>query len=119
MKILIVDDNQSLATVIQYTLEEKGYEVSSAFDGLEGYSAYFQFRPDLVITDIQMPGENGFDLMNHIRERDPSVKAIYMSGDLDQFNSLLEEEKKRFHINVLRKPFFMEDLITQISEFKN
>lgn len=95
MKILIVDDNQSLATVIRYMLEQKGYEVSSAFDGLEGYSAYFQFQPDLVITDIQMPGENGFELINHIRETDPSVKTIYMSGNLDLFNSLIEEEKKK------------------------
>ena len=119
MKILIVDDNQSLATVIRYILEHEGYEVSSALNGLEGYSAYFQFRPDLVITDIQMPGENGFELMNHIRKRDPSVKTIYMSGNLDQFYSLIEEEKRKFHINVLRKPFFMDDLINQVSEFNN
>jgi CheY-like chemotaxis protein len=119
MKILIVDDNQSLAFVIQYMLEQKGYEVSSAFDGLEGYSAYFQFRPDLVITDIQMPGENGIELINHIREQDPAVKTIYMSGNLDQFHTLLEEEKRKFHINVLRKPFFMDDLINQVSEFSN
>jgi CheY-like chemotaxis protein len=119
MKILVVDDNESLATVIRYMLEREGYEVSSALNGLEGYSAYFQFRPDLVITDIQMPGENGFELINHIREQVPSVKTIYMSGNLDLFNSLLEEEKRKFHINVLRKPFFMDDLINQVSEFNN
>ncbi len=119
MKILIVDDNQSLATVIQYMLEQKGHEVSSAFDGLEGYSVYFQFRPDLVITDIQMPGENGLELINHIREQDPSVKTIYMSGNLDQFEMLLEEEKKSYPINMLRKPFFMDDLVKQVSEFNN
>lgn len=119
MKILIVDDNRSLATVMSCMLEQKGYEVSSAFNGSEGYLEYFQFQPDLVITDIQMPGENGFELINHIRERNPSVKTIYMSGNLDQFNSLLEEEKKRFPINVLRKPFFMDDLVNQVSEFNN
>ena len=119
MKILIVDDNRSLADVICCMLERKGHEVSSAFNGLEGYSEYFQFRPDVVITDIQMPGENGFELINHIREQDPSVKTIYMSGNLEQFNSLLEEEKRRFPIHVLRKPFLMDDLINQVSEFNN
>ena len=119
MKILIVDDNRSLATVIQCMLEQKGYEVSSASDGSEGYSVYFQFRPDLVITDIQMPGENGLELISHIREKDPSVKTIYMSGNLEKFDRLLEEERKRFHINILSKPFIIEDLIKQVSEFSN
>jgi CheY-like chemotaxis protein len=119
MKILIVDDNQSLASVICCMLERIGHEVSSAFNGLEGYSEYFQFRPDLVITDIQMPGENGFELINHIREQDPSVKTIYMSANLEKFNSLLEEEKRRFPINVLTKPFSMEDLVNQVTEFHN
>ena len=119
MKILIVDDNQSLAIVIGYMLEQKGHEVSSAFNGLEGYSEYFQFHPDLVITDIQMPGENGFELISHIREQDPTVKTIYMSGNLELFTALLEEEKKKFPINALRKPFFMDDLINQVSEFNN
>ena len=119
MKILIVDDNRSLADVISCMLERIGHEVSSAFNGLEGYSEYIQFRPDVVITDIQMPGENGFELINHIREQDPSIKTIYMSGNLDLFNSLLEEEKRRFPIHVLRKPFLMADLISQVSEFNN
>jgi DNA-binding NtrC family response regulator len=119
MKVLIVDDSQSVATVIQIMLEQKGYEVSSAFNGVEGYSEYFQFHPDLVITDIQMPGENGFEMINHIREQDPSVKAIYMSANLDQFYSLLVEEKRKFQINTLSKPFLMDDLINQVSEFNN
>jgi two-component system, chemotaxis family, chemotaxis protein CheY len=119
MKILVVDDNRTLASVISCMLERKGHEVSSAFNGSEGYLEYFEFRPDLVITDIQMPGENGFELINHIREQDPSVKTIYMSGNLEKFNSLLEEEKRRFPINVLTKPFLMDDLISQVSEFNN
>ncbi len=119
MKILIVDDNHSVATVIQFMLEHEGYEVRSALNGREGYLTFFQFRPDLVITDIQMPGENGFELMNHIREKDPSVKTIYMSGNLDQFFPLIQEEKNRFPIHFLSKPFLWEDLITRVSEFNN
>jgi two-component system response regulator FlrC len=119
MKILVVEDNQSVAYVVQIMLELQGHEVISAPNGLEGYLDYFQFRPDLVITDIQMPGENGFEMMNHIREQDPSVKTIYMSGNLDQFNSLIQEEKSRFHVNVLNKPFIMEDLFDRVSEFNH
>ena len=117
MKILIVDDNQRVASLVQILLEIEGHEVRSALNGPDGYLVYLKFRPDLVITDIQMPGENGFELMNHIREQDPTVKTIYMSGNLDQFNFALEAEKSKYPINYLDKPFSREELIGRISEF--
>lgn len=116
MKILIVDDNQTVAYVTQLMLELEGHEVRLALDGPEGYLAYLQFQPDLVITDIQMPEENGFELMSHIREKAPTVKAIYMSGNLGKFNSLLIEEKNKFLINSIEKPFSREELIGRVSE---
>jgi DNA-binding response OmpR family regulator len=116
MKVLIVDDNQVVASAVQIMLQLEGYEVRSALNGPDGYLTYLQFRPDLVITDIQMPGENGFELMNHIREKDATIKTIYMSGNLNQFHSLLQEEKSKYQINYLEKPFSMEELIGRVSE---
>jgi DNA-binding response OmpR family regulator len=116
MKVLIVDDNRMLASVVQLMLELEGYEVKSALNGPDGYLTYLQFRPGLVITDIQMPGENGFELMNHIREKDATVKTIYMSGNLNQFRSLLEEEKSMYQIKYLEKPFSKKELIGRVSE---
>ena len=87
MKVLIVDDDQAIASVVQFMLEYEGHEVRLAMNGQEGYLIYLQFLPDLVITDIQMPEENGLELINHIREHDPLVKTIYMSGDLNQYLS--------------------------------
>jgi CheY-like chemotaxis protein len=116
MKILIVDDNRSVASVVKSMLELESHEVRLALNGPDGYVAYIQFRPDLVITDIQMPGENGFELINHIRTLDPSVKAIYMSANLNQFYSLLLEEKNKFPMQVLEKPFTMGELIDRVSE---
>ncbi len=66
MKILIIDDNAEIISVIQKFLEIEGYRVNTARDANDGYSAYFNFKPDLVITDIQMPGKNGFELMEKI-----------------------------------------------------
>jgi two-component system, response regulator, stage 0 sporulation protein F len=116
MKILIVDDNQGVASVIQMMLEIEGHEVCSALNGHDGYLAYLQFHPELVITDIQMPGENGFELMNHIREQDPAIKTIYMSGNLEQFYPLIEAEKNLYRINYLDKPFSREELMGRVSE---
>jgi CheY-like chemotaxis protein len=116
MKVLIVDDDQAVASVIQLMLEFEGHETRLALTGAEGYLTYFQFLPDLVITDIQMPGENGLELMNHIREYDPMAKTLYISGNLNQFYSFLEEEKTKYPINFLEKPFSRKELIGQISQ---
>ena len=116
MKVLIVDDDQAIAFVVQFILEDEGHEVRLALNGLEGYLIYLQFLPDLVITDIQMPGENGLELINHIREHDPLVKTIYMSGDLNQFYPLLKEERTKYPINFLEKPFSRKELIGQVSQ---
>ena len=116
MKILIVDDNQELASAIQIMLEDEGYEVRLAKDGQDGYGIFLGFKPDLVITDIQMPRENGLELMEHIRTHNPMVRTIYMSGDLISFWSSLEEEKKRYPVSLLEKPFSKVELMGLLSE---
>jgi CheY-like chemotaxis protein len=115
MRILIVDDNQELASAIEMMLEAEGYEIRLAKDGQDGYWAYLQFKPDLVLTDIHMPGENGLELMGHIRAHNPTVRAIYMSGDIDSFLSPLEEEKKRYPVSYLEKPFSRVELMGLVS----
>jgi len=116
MKILIVDDNQDLAFLIKMMLEDEGYEVKSAKDGQDGYSTYLLFHPDLVLTDIQMPEKNGLELMEYIRSHNPAVRTIYMSGDLSRYWIPLEEEKKKYRVGVLEKPFSREELIGLLSQ---
>ncbi|MGZ3524419.1 MAG: response regulator [Thermodesulfobacteriota bacterium] len=111
MKVLVVDDNQDLAFLLKWMLESEGYEVRSAQSGQDGYSTYLLFSPDLVLTDIQMPDKNGLELIKEIRCHNPAVRTIYMSGDLSQYWSPLEEEKEKYHVGVLEKPFSKEELI--------
>jgi len=116
-KLLIVDDNQDLAVLLQIMLEDEGYEVKLAKDGWDGYMSYLLFAPDLIITDIQMPMKNGLELMEVVRTHNPEARAIYMSGDLSPFQSLLEEEKKRYQVSLLQKPFSKMELMRLLSEF--
>ena len=117
MKILIVDDNPEFASIVQEMLKAEGHEIRLAADGRFGYLAYLVFQPDLVITDLQMPGENGLELVRQIRRHDANVKTIYMSGDLRPFSSLVEEEKKSYPVSFLQKPFSKAELMRSISEF--
>lgn len=114
--MLVVDDNKALAFVIQQMLELQGYDVRTAENGEEGYWVYLLFRPDLVITDIQMPGRDGLELVRRIRVHDSGVRVIYMSGDLSRFRTLLEEEEKRYQVGLLQKPFSKVDLLRLVSD---
>jgi DNA-binding NtrC family response regulator len=105
MKVLVVDDNRFLTSIIQEILEEDGCEVMTANDGIDGYSAYLLFEPDLVITDIQMPGKNGLEMMALIRTHDPMIETIYMSGDISSFRASLLEEEKKYPVTFFEKPF--------------
>ena len=116
MKILIIDDDVAIALFIQKVLEIEGYRVTMAGDSNDGYLAYLDCNPDLVISDIQMPGKNGFELMKDIRMHHPKMKTIYMSGAITQFQSLLNEEKRRYHVDFLPKPFATNDLISLVSK---
>jgi CheY-like chemotaxis protein len=110
MKVLVVDDNASLATVIREVLEDDGQEVVYAKDGVDGYLAYLAFEPDLVITDIQMPRKNGLEMMRRIRVHNPMIKTVYMSGNINTFRQLLEEEERRYPVSYFEKPFLLESL---------
>jgi CheY-like chemotaxis protein len=110
MKILVVDDNHALLSTIQAILEYAGCEVMSAKDGIDGYSAYLLFEPDVIITDIQMPGQNGLEMMQRVRTHNPMIKTIYMSGDISSFREALMEEEKRYPVRIVEKPFRLESL---------
>lgn len=115
MKVLIVDDNEVLASIIQEIIENENYRAMTAGNGEDGYLAYLHFRPDLVITDIRMPGKNGFELMKNIRNHNPKIRTIYMSTESSQFRLMLEEEEQRYHAVFLKKPFSEDALIELVS----
>ncbi len=119
MKILIVDDNLGLAHILKIILEEERFEVRLARDGRDGYLTYLLFTPELVMTDIQMPEKNGFELMEAIREHNPGVKTIYMSADLSRFRQLLEKERMGYPVSCLQKPFSKGELMRSLFQFSN
>ncbi len=115
-KVLVVDDNLLLASLLQTMLEDEGYGACSAGDGIEGYTRYLLFRPEVVITDLHMPGVGGVEMMRIIRKQDPWVKVIYMSGDLLPLLSVLSEEKRKYPVLILPKPFSREDMLNRLAD---
>ncbi|AFL68203.1 response regulator with CheY-like receiver domain and winged-helix DNA-binding domain [Sulfurospirillum barnesii SES-3] len=111
MKILLLEDNVSLAEIIQEMLEEKGYKIDW-FE--EGEEALFHSANgyDCFILDINVPNVNGLELLKEIRSREKKTPAIIISANIE-----LETIQKAYGMgcnDFLKKPFYMYELERKI-----
>jgi len=80
MKILVVDDEESIRLLYKEELEEDGFVVEVAKDGLEALKQVPLFKPDLITLDIKMPGLNGIETLKRIREMERQVPIVMCSA---------------------------------------
>ena len=78
--ILVVDDDDNMRSLMKTILERRGHRVSEAHDGLEALARFEEKQPELVITDIVMPGVGGITLLNELRRRASPPKVLLVSG---------------------------------------
>ena len=79
-RILVIDDEEIVRDMLRNLLQHAGYEVTEAPDGDEGVRLYQAERPDLLITDVFMPGRNGLEVIKELREEDPDAKIIAIAA---------------------------------------
>lgn len=112
MNILLVEDEVSLAMIVKDALEEEGYEVAIARDGLEGLEQYFKEHPALIIADVMMPEVDGFEMVRRIRRMDKEVPVLFLSA-----RSSVDDIVFGFGLGAndyLRKPFNLRELIARV-----
>jgi DNA-binding response OmpR family regulator len=111
-KILYIEDEVYLASVVKETLIRKGYEVLHKKDGLRIMEWIRDFNPDICLLDVMLPHVEGFTLANHIRNLYPRLPVIFITA-----RSQPEDIVKGFSsggTDYLRKPFSMEELVARI-----
>ncbi|MBU0692912.1 response regulator [bacterium] len=79
-KCLLVDDDETMLTMLSQCVEALGFEPVVAHDGDEGFSAFREVHPNLVVSDIHMPNRNGLLLLNDIKSANPNVPVILITG---------------------------------------
>jgi CheY-like chemotaxis protein len=100
--ILVVDDVEPILYVFERYLQKEGYRVLTAMDGIEGLAKWEAARPDLLVSDIRMPGMDGFALADAVRKRNPGQKIILMSGFTNDIEAL--EKQKSYGYPFFVKP---------------
>lgn len=114
MKILFADDDLKYSMLLKRFLEKEGYEVIYAGNGTIALQQFPLVKPDLVLLDINMPGLNGFEVAQRIRETDKHVLIFFLSDRSDKADRL---QGFRLKANdYLAKPFYPEELIARIRE---
>ncbi len=113
-KILVIDDDTSLRRVLEYNLQEEGYEIQSASSGEEGLYLFGKLQPDLVITDMNMPGMDGLMVLKSIKERSPDTLVIIITafGTID----VAVEAMKVGAYDYITKPFNRDALKLTVSK---
>lgn len=107
-RILIVDDDESLRWVTQAQLQQSGYEVAAAEDGASALEQIRSFSPDLVITDLKMPGMSGLDLLKEIRADHPDILVIMVTAFGTVENAV--EAMKAGAYDYITKPVNIDEL---------
>ncbi len=117
VRILIIDDEDELRSMLRQMLEQAGYEVTEAVNGAEGIQLYEQDTHDLIITDIIMPEKEGVETIIALRRADPGLPIIAISGGgrLDA-TDFLTMTKKLGARRTLSKPFRRDQLLEAVGE---
>ena len=111
-KVLVIDDDLLVRRTISRILQHGGYRVALAEDGAEGVAKFRSERPDLVITDIIMPEQEGIETIIELLRVDPDTKIVAVSGG-GRHGSMdfLTVASKLGAAEILRKPFEPAELL--------
>ena len=116
-RIMIVDDEKTIRELLRRLLESKGFEVSDAENGKKALELFRRNPVDLVITDILMPVQDGFQTINDLRIEFPDVKIIAMSGGGAHDSTAYLEKAQGYGANrTFAKPFGMLDMLNAVQE---
>ena len=87
-KILVIDDEPEIRDLLFEVLQEEGFEVFGAADGLEGLERFHDIKPDLVITDVKMPRKDGLYVLKGVKEAKSDTDVIILTGHSDEATAI-------------------------------
>ena len=110
----MAEDNQTLRNLLHIVLEQHGYKVFEATDGVDAIARQKEVKADLVIMDVVMPNMNGKEAYDRLKNADPDTRVLFMSGYTDDIihqKGILDET-----LNYIAKPILPRDFLKKVRE---
>jgi len=111
-KILIIEDEQSIATLLSYNLKQAGYETLIANDGKEGYELALSEMPSLIVLDLMLPSMDGVEICKELRLQKVGIPIIMLTAKDDEFDKVLGLELGAD--DYMTKPFSPREVVARI-----
>ncbi|MDX9800638.1 MAG: response regulator transcription factor [Spirochaetia bacterium] len=111
-KILLVEDEETLAAGLKFNLEEEGYKVALAVDGKKAVEEFYADNFDIVILDIMLPFLDGFEVAEAIRKKNPQTPILMLTA-----RSEIKDKLKGLELGAddyMTKPFHLEELLLRV-----
>jgi DNA-binding response OmpR family regulator len=113
-RVLVVDDERSIADSLAFMLAHEGYETKTAYSGTEAVKAAKEFRPNMLITDLVMPDISGTEAAIQISNILPEVKVIVFSGQVTGDELKVRAESAGCIMDIIEKPLHPQELLSKI-----
>lgn len=111
-KILVVDDESSIVTLLEFNIKKAGYEVITAFDGAEGYDLAISKRPDLIVLDLMLPKMDGIEVTKKLRQSKVDVPILMLTAKDEELDKIIGLELGAD--DYLTKPFSPREVVARI-----
>jgi two-component system alkaline phosphatase synthesis response regulator PhoP len=111
-KIMVVEDEVSIITLLQFNLEQAGFEVVTAMDGNLGLSVAERENPDLIILDLMLPGLDGLDVCKQLRQKQVMTPILMLTAKDDEFDKVLGLELGAD--DYMTKPFSPREVVARV-----
>lgn len=111
-KLLIIEDEHSIATLLSYNLVQAGYETIIANDGKQGYDLALSEKPDLIVLDLMLPSMDGVEVCKSLRQQKVNTPIIMLTAKGDEFDKVLGLELGAD--DYMTKPFSPREVVARI-----
>jgi CheY-like chemotaxis protein len=113
-RVLVADDERVIADTLAMILNQSGFEARAVYSGEKAVELAPEFKPDMLISDVIMPGLNGIDAAIELRALLPGIKILLFSGQAATADLLEKARTQGYEFEILAKPVHPQDLLNKL-----